>query len=54
MDILYDGIRYFLMILVFTAITKIFMNLANSIGESLGIGNFVVNLFKKIGAKYKL
>jgi hypothetical protein len=49
MDILYDGFRYFIIFLVAVIITKIFMSIANKIGEELGIKEFVVNLLLKIG-----
>lgn len=48
MDILYDGLRFFMIILAFIVITKIFMYLANWIGESVGIGKFVMNLLQQI------
>jgi len=51
MDILYDSLKFLIIIIGVIVITRIFMELANYIGQLFGIGNFVVNLLQKIRNK---
>lgn len=46
-----DILRLLIYFLALIVIIKILMDLANWIGELLGIGNFVVKLLQKIGKK---
>lgn len=41
MDIISEGFRFFIIILIFVIITKFFMQLANWIGKMLGINKLV-------------
>ena len=50
MDFVYYILKFIFFFLALIVITRIFMNLANWMGESLGIGNFVIKLLHNMEA----
>ncbi len=47
--IMKDAFKFLTLIFIYIGITRIFMEIANLIGEKLGIGKFIVYLWEKIG-----
>lgn len=50
MDTVYYILKFLIFFLALIVITRLFMNLANWTGESLGIGNFVIKLLQNMEA----
>ena len=51
MEKIYDLIKLSVAIFVFIAIIRIYMEVANYVGEKLGIGKFFISLLSRIRRK---
>lgn len=48
MEYIQDAFGFLIVIVLFIGMVKVCMWVANDIGEKLGIGKFIINLWKKI------
>ena len=48
MNYIQDAFGFLIVIVLFIGMVKVCMWVANDIGEKLGIGKFIINLWKKI------